>query len=75
MSLPDTRTFLAAAALVTLAACAPADDASLTEAEAKSIAKEAWVYGFPMVVNYKTLNMYVVDEKSPEYKGPLNYVW
>ncbi len=75
MSFHDARTLLGAAALLALAACAPADDASLTEAEAKSIAKEAWVYGFPMVVNYKTLNMYTVDKSSPEYKGPLNYLW
>jgi len=73
MSLSDARLFLAAAVLLALAACAPADDASLTDSEAKSIAREAWVYGFPMVVNYKTLNMYVVDESSPEYKGPLNH--
>ncbi len=74
MSLPNARALLAAAALVTVAACAPADDASLTESEVQSIAKEAWVYGFPMVVNYKTLNMYSVNEQSPEYKGPLNYL-
>ena len=46
----------------------------LTPDEAKAIAKEAYVYGFPMVVNYKTLYMYVVNEKSPEYKGPFNYL-
>ncbi len=46
----------------------------LTPAEAKAIAKEAYVYGFPMVVNYKTMYMYVVNEKSPEYKGPFNYL-
>jgi hypothetical protein len=44
----------------------------LTPAEAKEIAREAYVYGFPMVVNYKTLYMYAIDEKSPEYKGPFN---
>lgn len=46
----------------------------LTPAEAKTIAKEAYVYGFPMVMNYKTMYMYVVNEKSPEYKGPFNYL-
>lgn len=46
----------------------------LTPDEAKAIAKEAYVYGFPMVVNYKTMYMYVVNEKSPEYKGPFNYL-
>ena len=46
----------------------------LTPDDAKAIAKEAYVYGFPMVVNYKTMYMYVVNEKSPEYKGPFNYL-
>ena len=42
--------------------------------EIRSIAGEAYVYGFPMVMNYKTLWNYVVDEGSPEYKGPFNEV-
>jgi hypothetical protein len=46
----------------------------ITPAEAKAIAKEAYVYGFPMVVNYKTMYMYVVNEQSPEYKGPFNHL-
>lgn len=46
----------------------------LTPEEAKQIAKEAYIYGFPMVVNYKTMYMYAVDENSPEYKGPFNYL-
>ena len=51
---------------------ATAGTQELTPVEAKAIAKEAYVYGFPMVVNYKTMYMYVVNEKSPEYKGPFN---
>ena len=51
---------------------ATASTQELTPAEAKQIAKEAYVYGFPMVVNYKTMYMYAVNEKSPEYKGPFN---
>ncbi|MEA1898270.1 MAG: DUF1254 domain-containing protein, partial [Bacteroidota bacterium] len=46
----------------------------ITPEEAKEIAKEAYVYGFPMVVNYKTMYMYAVNENSPEYKGPFNYL-
>jgi len=46
----------------------------LTPEEAKAIAKEAYIYGFPMVVNYKTMYMYALDENSPEYKGPFNYL-
>ena len=40
--------------------------------EAIQIAKEAYIYGFPMVVNYKTMYNYAVNEKSPEYKGGFN---
>ena len=42
--------------------------------EAKAIAKEAFIYGFPMVVNYKTMYMYVLNEDSPEYKGKFNQI-
>jgi hypothetical protein len=44
----------------------------VTPAEAKAIAKKAYVYGFPMVMNYKTMVQYAVDTKNPEYKGPFN---
>ncbi|MCK5067587.1 MAG: DUF1254 domain-containing protein [Bacteroidales bacterium] len=44
----------------------------LTPDEAREIASEAYVYGFPMVVNYKTMYLYSIDENSPEYKGPFN---
>ncbi len=46
----------------------------LSPDEAKAIAKEAYIYGFPMVVNYKTMYMYVVDKNSPEYKGGFNHL-
>jgi hypothetical protein len=46
----------------------------LTPAEAEEIAREAYIYGFPMVVNYKALYLYTLEEQSPEYKGPLNEV-
>jgi len=40
--------------------------------EVRSVAKEAYIYGFPMVVNYKTMYMYAVNPESPEYKGGFN---
>jgi len=46
--------------------------ASLTPEQAKSIAKEAYLYGLPMVLNYKTMYHYAVDTHSPEYKGAFN---
>ncbi len=47
---------------------------SVSPDEARSIAKEAYIYGFPLVMNYKTLYNYAVDEENPEYKGPLNHL-
>ena len=44
----------------------------LTPAEAQEIAKEAYVYGFPLAMNYKTLYAYTLDKDSKEYKGEFN---
>lgn len=40
--------------------------------EARSIAKEAYIYGFPMVDNYRVQYAYFVDSHNPEYKAPWN---
>src|SRR5215831_2595601 len=42
--------------------------------EARSLAKEAYIYGFPLVDNYRILYSYFIDETSPEYKGPWNTI-
>lgn len=44
----------------------------LTPDEARQIAKKAYIYGFPMVVNYKTMYAYALDKNSPEFKGEFN---
>ena len=49
-----------------------ASEQKLSAKEAKQIAKEAYIYGFPLVLNYKTMYSYAVDKKSPEYKGDFN---
>lgn len=70
-----TCTFLIAAMLLLLWGChGPNAAVTVSPAEARAIAREAYIYGFPMVVNYKTMNMYSVNEKSPEYKGPFNHI-
>ena len=58
--------------VIILSGCATEE--KLTVKEAKEIAKEAYIYGFPLVVNYKTMHNYVIDKKSPEYKGDFNYL-
>jgi hypothetical protein len=68
---------LALAGLILMSGCSTdaknvTKDASLTAVEAKQIAQDAYVYGFPLVLNYKTMYDYVVDKQSPEYKGDFN---
>jgi hypothetical protein len=42
--------------------------------EARAIAKEAYIYGFPVVDDYRIQHAYFVDSKNPEYKGPWNQI-
>jgi hypothetical protein len=46
----------------------------VTPAEARKIAREAYIYGFPMVDSYRIQHAYFVDTKNPEYKGPWNQI-
>jgi hypothetical protein len=48
--------------------------ADITPEEARAIAKEAYIYGFPMVDSYRIQHAYFVDEKNPEYKVPWNQI-
>jgi hypothetical protein len=48
--------------------------ADVTPGEARAIAKEAYIYGFPMVDNYRIQYGYFVDTKNPEYKAPWNEI-
>lgn len=45
-----------------------------TAAQARAIAKEAYIYGFPMVDSYRIQYSYFIDSQSPDYKGPWNQV-
>lgn len=40
----------------------------------RAIAKDAYVYGFPVVDSYRILDAYTLNQKSPEYKAPFNEV-
>jgi len=44
----------------------------VTPAEARAIAKEAAVYGFPVIDNYRVNYDYFFKPGTPEYKGPPN---
>jgi len=77
-----------AAVLVTvMAACAKSDkpevvgsapppppSSAVSPEQARAIAKEAYVYGFPMVDDYRVMYSYFVDKEDAEYKGGWNQV-
>ena len=44
--------------------------AGITPAEARTIAKDAYIYGFPLVDSYRIQYDYFVDNKGPEFKAP-----
>ena len=44
----------------------------LTLAETRTIAKDAYIYGFPMVQAYLTMYAFSIDTHNPQYKGPFN---
>lgn len=44
----------------------------LSAEEARAIAKDAYVYGFPLVDSYRIQYAYFVDKNNPEYKGAWN---
>jgi hypothetical protein len=46
----------------------------LSDKEAQQIAREAYIYGVPMVTIYSTLYEFSVDKGNPQYKGPFNSI-
>ncbi|AFP40547.1 hypothetical protein MSMEI_4089 [Mycolicibacterium smegmatis MC2 155] len=52
----------------------PAQQAPPTPAEIRAIAKDAYIWGFPLVDNYRVQYSYFVDKTDPEYKGGFNEV-
>jgi hypothetical protein len=55
--------------------CLPASAQSdLTPAEARGIAREAYVYGFPLVDHYRISYAYYVDRTNPEFKALFNEI-
>src|SRR6266480_3734869 len=68
-----TKTILTSLS-VTLALILTARAADITPTEARTIAKEAYIYGFPLVDNYRIQYGYFVDRQNPEFKAPWNQI-
>lgn len=47
---------------------------ALSGNEARAIAKEAYIYGFPLVDGYRIQHSYFVDRGNPEFKGAWNEI-
>jgi hypothetical protein len=50
------------------------EKSSVTPADARNIAKDAYIYGFPMVDNYRIQYAYFVDHNNPEFKTTWNEI-
>jgi hypothetical protein len=47
-------------------------ESRISVADARIIAKEAFIYGFPMAANYQTMYKQAIDTSSPDYRGAFN---
>ena len=47
-------------------------DQSLTPAEVAAIAREAYIYSFPMMMGYRYAYATFLQPASPAYRGPAN---
>lgn len=66
---------LVSALLVTWATFPPAHaQIDVGPAEARAIAREAYIYGYPMVDSYRIQYAYFVDRDNPEFKAPWNQI-
>jgi len=69
------NTLLGAAALTIISLSATYGQAQEPSAtEARAIAKEAYIYGYPVVDNYRIQHAYFVDTKNTQYMGPFNSI-
>ena len=50
------------------------NEAGLKPDEAKAIAKEAYIYAYPMLMGYRSLYYTIIDKKSPGYRSDSNMI-
>ncbi len=48
---------------------------TLSPAQTTAIAEEAFIYGFPLVMNYGVMYEYFIDQTAAAYKAPLNQLY
>jgi hypothetical protein len=62
------------ALLPTLRFGAARAQSDVSPSEVRAIAKEAYIYGFPLVDNYRAEYAYFVDRQDPDFKAPWNHI-
>ncbi len=70
-TLLGTAAFLASGALAPMRTLAQ----SPSPAETRAIAKEATIYGYPLVDSYRIQHSYFVDRRGPDFKAPWNTIF
>jgi hypothetical protein len=76
--LMKTRNLYFVAALVALVAalsCSKNEEPVREAVSHKDTYEEAYVYGFPMLMNYGVMYEYFVDKNSGQYKAPFNQIY
>ena len=75
MTMKKSLSLVIFASLVLLGSPPASSAKPLSDEEAQQIAKEAYIYGYPMVDHYKVMFVYYLYSNNPEYKGSLNAVY
>jgi hypothetical protein len=73
--MPKLRTGAIIAAISLLGFCSFLHAQTVSPTEARAIAKEATIYGFPLVDSYRIQYSYFADRDSPEFKAPWNRIF
>jgi hypothetical protein len=74
MSMTKHIAAMSASLLLTMIPLARAQEKAVTPEEVRSIAKEATIYGFPMVDSYRIQYSFFVNSSGKEYKGAWNQI-
>jgi hypothetical protein len=61
--------------ILTLTSCSKQDGPVREAVSHKDDYQQAYVYGFPMVMNYGVMYAYFVDRNSGQFKAPFNHIY
>ncbi|RYD19778.1 MAG: DUF1254 domain-containing protein [Verrucomicrobiaceae bacterium] len=70
-----TKILLAAVALSGAVSAVAQVEKTFSPEEVRAVAKEAYIYGFPLVDNYRIQHSYFVDKGGKEYKAAWNTIY